>query len=212
MSERMKMAYGPSDLKHTDGTQVSTDRVGNQNDQMVSQLHGSMHEVATRGQLFCGSNQAAVTSTIALATTYTGLCLSNPAGNTKDLVLRQVGIALSVAPAGIAPIGLGGGWSTAGIATHTTPLIAYNQRLGGPAAATGLIDGAATLVAGAGQGLLRVILPVLGGFTAAATPSTSPSLIDMQGSVVIPPGGFVFIYTLTVVVGLFGFTWQEVPR
>jgi hypothetical protein len=38
---------------------------------------------------------------------------------------------------------------------------------------------------------------LMGGFTAAALPSTSPALIDLAGMWVVPPGGFIAIGALT---------------
>ena len=211
MEDSMRMAGATQDFKVPDGQRQNVVRIGAQNDAMVSQLHGGCVESNARGMLFGGANQAAVTTTIALATTYTGLCLCNPIGNSKKFSLRQVGIALSVAPAGAGLIGLGGGWSTAGIATHTTPLIPYPMSMGRVTASTAQIDGASTLVAGAGAGLLRVIMPLMSAFTNATLPSTSPALINIDGAVEVLPGGFVFIYTLTVVIGFFGFVWEELP-
>lgn len=207
MSEdMMRMVQSGAEVNTPSGIRQNVVRVGNQNDALVSQLHGSMYEQALRGNMFYAASQAATTTTVALATTYTGLCLSNPAGNSKNLIPRQVSAALSVAPAGIAPMGIGGGYAVAGVVTHTTPLTRYSTVLGSGTSSTGLADGAATLV-----GTPTVIMPFLGGFTAAALFATSPAILDLNGSIVIPPGGYVFIYTLTVAVGLFGITWEEVP-
>jgi hypothetical protein len=52
---------------------------------------------------------------------------------------------------------------------------------------------------------------LMGGFTAAALPSTSPALIDVAGMWVVPPGGFIAIGALTAVTGLFSMQWEEVP-
>ena len=184
-----------------------TERIGPQNDSIASLLHGEMTEVARTKRMFHAASQAATTTTIALATTYTGLCLSNPASNTKDLIPRILSVALSVAPAGIAPMALGGGMTVAGVVTHTTPLSTFNNVLGDGGAATGLADGAATLPAAP-----RVIMPILGGFTAGALFGTSPAIVNIGGGIIIPPGGYVFVYTLTVAVGLFGIWWEEVDR
>ena len=207
----MRMAGATGDYKVPDTMRVNVARIGAQNDAMVSQLHGGCTEANARGMLFGASSQAATTTTIALATTYTGLCLCNPIGNQKKFSLRKVGVALSVAPAGAGLIGLGGGWSTAGIATHTTPLIVYPMSMGKVTASVAQADAAATLVAGAGNGLLRVIMPLMGAFTNASLVHTTPAIVDVDGAVDVLPGGFVFIYTLTVVIGFFGFVWEELP-
>jgi hypothetical protein len=52
-------------------------RQGRTGEAIVSQLNGAYYERAGRGGIFTVANQAAVTTTIALATTYTGLCLTN---------------------------------------------------------------------------------------------------------------------------------------
>ena len=212
MSDMLRSVQTSPDLKLGVGSRHNVNRVGEQNDQMVSQLHGALYEQTARGNMCGAASQAATTTTIALATTYTGLCLSNPAGNSKNLILRQVGYGLSVSPGAVGFVGLGGGFSAAGIVTHTTPLVAYNQNLGLGTVPTGLADGAATLVAGAGQGLLRITHIFTHYDDDAVVHPIGPSLIDMQGGLVIQPGGFVFIYTLTVVIGAFSFSWEEVPR
>jgi hypothetical protein len=51
----------------------------------------------------------------------------------------------------------------------------------------------------------------MGGFTAAALPSTSPVLVDLEGGLILPPGAYAAIYSLTAATGLFSFTWEEVP-
>ncbi len=212
-NDAILMAGAPSGLKNPDGVRVGIERIGSQGDRMASQLHGKMYEQADRGMLFHGGNQAAVTTTIALATTYKGLCLSNPAGNLKKFALRQVGIAISVKPAGATVFALGGGYAAAGVATHTTALVAYPMNLGGSIASTAKIDGAATLPAGAGAGLLRVIMPLGHGMEAdAATYFGGVAITDIEGAIVLVPGAFVFVYTLTVQTGaFFAFSWEEMP-
>ena len=206
VSDDVKLAGAATGLKTPDGIVSNIERIGNQNDRIMSQLHGKMYEQTQRLNLFEAASQAATTTTIALAATYTGLCLSNPAGNTKNLVPRQVSVALSVAPAGIAPMAIAGGYVAAGVVTHTTPLTTYSCMLGNGQAAVGLADAAATLV-----GTPRVIMPILGGFTAGSLFATSPAILDLDGSIIIPPGAYIFIYTLTVAVGLFGIVWEEIP-
>lgn len=207
-NDAILMAGAPSGLKNPDGVRVGIERIGSQSDRMVSQLHGKLYEQAARDMLFGACSQAITTTSVGLATTYLGLCLSNPAGNLKKFALRQLGISLSDEPAASSGIGLGGGYSAAGIATHTTPLVVYPMNLGGSTAGTAKADAAATLVAGAGSGLLRVIMPSLGGFTDGALMAHG-GVIDLEGAIVLIPGSFVFVYTETVVKGFFGFTWEE---
>lgn len=204
-TERNRRAGFPSGGKMPDYVGTDDIRIGEQLDALVSQLHGGLYEQASRGVLFGAASQGATTSTIALAATYTGLCLNNPVNSNKKLAVRQVGVGLSVAPAAVSVIGIGGGYAAGGVTVHTTPLVTYNMLIGSGDAAVGLADAACTLV-----GAPRVIMPYIGGMTAAALyPSTY--LADLEGAIVLRPGSYVFIYTLTVVVGFFGITWEEMP-
>jgi hypothetical protein len=181
-------------------------RQGALGDTIVSELHGRYYEQAKNQNMFWGANTAATAISVALATTYTGLCLSNPAGNMYNLVLTKVSWALSVAPAAIAPMGLITGFLAAGVVTHTTPLIAANCLIGTGRVATAKIDAAATLV-----GTPAWTMPLMGGFTAGALPGIPPAVLDFEGSIIIPPGAYAAIGSLTAVTGFGGFQWEEVP-
>src|SRR5260221_7582059 len=82
-------------------------------DAATSDAHGRYQEAVTNGSVFSASNVAAQAVSVALTTTYTGLCLSNPAGNTKNLVLLGAQYAISVAEAAIASQHLIAGFSSA---------------------------------------------------------------------------------------------------
>ena len=153
--------------------------------------------------MFYAANQAAQAVSVALATAYTGLCLSNPLNSKVNLELISVGLALSVAPAAIAPIGLIGGQSSTAV-VHTTPVAPGSTLLGSPQG-IGLVDVSATIPTP------KWLQMLMGGFTAAALPSTSPADIDVAGKWIIPPGGFIAIGALTAITGLFSFIWEETP-
>jgi len=145
-----------------------------------------------------------------LAATYTGLCLSNPAGNSKKLILRAVGATIAVAGAALIGVHLSGGYSVAGVVTHTTALVFGTDFgplcLGSSAAPTALADAAATIV----NPRHIMALGIIG-----ATPGSQPSIFcNVGGAVLILPGGWVAITTtiITGAAGLFGsFWWEEVP-
>ena len=198
------VAAGVGTTSSTPNTQLSL-RSGQLGDLIVSELHGRYYETNYRRNLFGACNQAAQVTTVALATTYTGICLSNTSGNSVNLVLNKIGIALSVAPAAIAPLALMGGASGTAVA-HTTPLTPFSNFIGVGAAPSGKVDAAATLPI-----TPTLLMPLMGGFTAAALPGVGPSLIDIEGGLIIPPGSFVALYSLTAVTGIFGFFWEEVP-
>jgi hypothetical protein len=198
------MLRGPSFGGQGTGAPFRADGTGAQ---AVADAHGRYAEATRRAQAFFACNQAATAVSVALATTYTGIVLSNPASSKVNLELLLASFALSVAPAAIAPLLLFGGWASTGLVTHTTPLTALSTMLNqDQATGSGKADAAATLV-----GTPRWVLPIMGGFTAAALPGTSPAILDVAGAIVVPPGGYVGIGALTAVTGFGGLLWEETP-
>lgn len=172
---------------------------------MVAPARGKYFEATARGKCFYACNQATQAVSVALATTYTGLVLANDLGSGKVLSLNQVGIGLTVAPVGIASLGLIGGFSATANITHTTPLTAASLRLGGSEKPAGKADGAATISTPVWICSLQT------GFTAGALYATTPNLIDIGGAIVLLPGAFVAIGALTAVTGFFSMYWEESP-
>jgi len=190
-------AYNPS------GSEINVKADANGN--LITSSYGSkLQNAVLAGNVYTASSQSARTWSVALNTTHTGLVVSNPITSGKNLVILKASFALTVAPAAIASIGLFTGYSTAGIVTHTTPLTPTNCLVGG-AAGVATADDAATLV-----GTPVWALQMMGGFTAAALPSTTPSVIDVDGAIVVKPGGYVGIGALTAVVGFGTIIYQEV--
>lgn len=197
-----------SNLAHSSQNML---RQGNQGELITQQLHGRLYEAALRDKLFYGSNGATPSvTTVALATTYTGLCLYNPAGSTKNLILEKVGYSFLVAFPAAATIGLLAGYSAGGITTASAAASpGASCKLGG-GAGSGRAALSATLV---GTPFLHSVFGA--GLTGAIT--TTPqnqTVVDVEGGIIIPPGGYVAIYTSTVsgAASLAGsFLWQEEP-
>lgn len=169
---------------------------------------GKYHEAARRGIMFTAANVAAKATSVALTTTYTGLCISNPAGSGKNLVMLGFQYAISVAEAAIATQHLIAGYTSAGVVTHTEALAAPGIRnclIGSGTASVANADSECTIVS---PGYL---MPVRGGFTAGALggPGTG-TIIDLDGMFVIPPGGWIANGSLTATTGFAGFVWAEV--
>lgn len=189
-----------------DGTvhEIRLDKTGAQ---AVTDAHGRYSEAARRGNLFVASNVAATAVSVALATAYTGLVVSNPLGNLKNLELLGVAFALTVAPAAIASLHLIGGYSATANVVHTTPLPApgiQNCLLGTGPASSAKADVSATTV---NPGYL---LPLTGGFTAAALPSSPLVWLDLSGLIILPPGAWAALGALTAVTGFAALAWEEV--
>ena len=174
----------------------------------VQDAHGALTDAALGGRLYTAANVAAQAVSVALATTYTGLCVSNPLGNKWRLVMLGCNYALSVAPAAIAPLFLLTGSSVSTDVTHTTPLATpgiQSALVGGLHASTAKADSAATIPTPTYR------LSMGSGFTAGALYGTTPNWIDLKGSLIIEPGGFICWGALTAVTGFGSFMWEEVP-
>lgn len=196
------------------GLQAPT-RLGNLGDAIVSELHGRYYETSYRRALFSGSQQAASVTTagvISSATSYTGLCLYNPIGNTFNAVINKVGVAFPVAPAAATIYGIQVGQSavapTASTAVTAGP---KNLFINGASPTSGLYSAITfTLTASA------VITHVLGfvGTVAAASTGQDAGIFDLEGGIIVPPGCFAAIYTSTVAntAGFLGsISWEEIP-
>lgn len=188
------MPQGPSNTliaQKIGGTAYAPASVGKQNDMLDSRLHGDKYSQAYLGNLFFAANSAAVQISTALATTYVGICLSNPAASTKNLVVRNVSGALVAAPAAVNTFGLIVGYAAAGVVTHTTPLTVRNSVIGSSAAAAqGKVDSACTIVG----------TPAWGRWFGSSKVSAELNNFaeDIQGGLVIPPGGYVAVGSLLV--------------
>src|SRR6266849_5565966 len=90
---------GPQVLSDGATAVVRLDRSGAE---VIQELHGRYYETAFRKAVFSGGNAAGVTTTVGTATTYTGLCLSNPVGSPVNLVLNKVNVDFAVAAAAVA--------------------------------------------------------------------------------------------------------------
>ena len=176
---------------------------------VVAQGHGLYAEAALRGKVFYAANQApqgsGTTWSVGLAAVHTGLVVSNPVQSKVNLSVLMASFAMLAAPVAISHIGLFAGFAAGGIVVHTTPLVPMSTFIGN-IRGSALADEAATLV-----GTPAWIMPILSGFTAGALYSTSPSILDIKGSVIVPPGGYVGIGALSAVVGVGGMIWEEIP-
>ena len=81
-------------------------RLGQLSDVIVSELHGRYYEQGYRKTSFGAANQAAVATTAAFATTYTGLVLYNPNGSAVNLVVQKFGAAPILAQTTTLALGL----------------------------------------------------------------------------------------------------------
>lgn len=174
----------------------------------TQQAHAKYMDAVLQGRVYTAHNVAAQAVSVALATTYTGLVISNPIGSGYRVVILGANYALSVAPAGIASLHLLTGFSATADVTHTTPLAApgiQNALVGVTSDAVAKADSAATISTPTYR------LAMGSGFTAGALYATTPAWIDLGGSLILQPGAFVAWGALTAVTGFGSFMWEEVP-
>jgi len=169
---------------------------------LVAEQGGKYAEAAAAGRLFSIANQAAVATTAALATTWTGLAIGNPTNSGMRMSVLQFGWGLSVAGAKAGAIGLMGG------ATSLTPSLTPAKRINS--------SSASSAVATAGQTIATpVLFDIFGDYGTVATSSVSTKgvhVVDLDGSLILEPGRFIATYTTldTTAAFVFSFLWEEI--
>ena len=154
---------------------------------LVSEFWPRYYQAAYQKKVFAAV-AAGVTSTVGLATTYTGLCVTNPIGSTVNLVMMKVGLAQSVINAAVNAAGFGFGFSATTAVTQTTPVTTQSCFANSITKSAALAASAVTLPAA----------PVYAGFfnsTPTATTNFNGVIADLEGSIVIPPGGYFVTLT-----------------
>jgi hypothetical protein len=158
--------------------------------------------------MFGGANSALVTLSAGLSTTYTGLVLYNPLGSGKNLVPNKVGVASKVAQTSAQVISLGQGFSATAF-SGVTALTPKSKFIGQPAG-VGLLASAATLPVAPTYDMVLGLLD-----TGAITVATEGlGLLDVEGSYVIPPGGYLCILSDVGSVASsmwHSMQWEELP-
>lgn len=166
------------------------------------------------GQLFQGGNQAVVATafTAGVPTTYTGgLVLANPPTSTVNVRIQQVKAAFIVAQTNAAVIGLGIGYSTTALSGTLTAVPSLPGNPASTAVAQGLLYSSASITLPAAPYLARIVGAL---DTGAITTGVSNSgiALDIQGSIILPPGGYaVFLSSAAGTASSFigSFVWVE---
>lgn len=175
---------------------------GRQGDIIGTEFNPRYYEQTLRANCFSVANQAAVTTSTTLNTTFTGLSVANPTGSGFNLVMTKFTCAqFAVGAAAVVSIAAGTG-AAAGSLT-------IRNRLYGGAASKAVASAGATIAA-------PILLVPVGSVGSVATTGyglQSGLSIDLEGSLIIPPGFFVCSDTsiATTTSLIFSFTWFEVP-
>lgn len=170
---------------------------------LVSAVAGKYRDAAIAGRLFSVANQAAVATTAALATAWTGLGVCNPTGSGKNLIMHEFGWALTLVGPDDGAVGLMSSSDT-GFAAALTAKAAMN----GKGASVAYCDDGATISTPI---LVRICGTI--GMGATTTQIAVPqSIYQIDGSIILPPGRSIMTYTTTATTAtaVFFFLWEEV--
>lgn len=199
-----QMSIKVGEVLYSNGASVNA-RGGRQGDLIVSQLHGRYTEQVRSGRVFVAANQAAVATTAALATTWTGLGVANPSTSGVDMAMLQFGFAQTVAGSADGAIGLMTS-DTTGFAAAITP----RNRLRGGASSAALVDDGATIA----TPVLEQVFGSIGTVAVTAYGTELTGIIELGGSLILTPGTSVLTYTTKATTAslIFWFMWEEIPR
>lgn len=167
---------------------------------------GRYAEATLAGRIFFGCNQAHVATSATLNNTFTGLAIVNPAASAKNYIIHEFSYAMMDSPAGDTNLSLVITPEHTGFAGGTTLTV----RCGKWAVATSsaVACEAATIVGASG-----VIVKPVGTIGTNLTTDliNGPTVVDLGGQIVVPPGYAISTDTLigSGDVMLFGFMWEE---
>ena len=160
-------------------------QVDKQSNVQIVAGHGNKYNPSYNKNLFF-AGATGITTSAGLATTYLGICLSNPAASTKNLAVRRVSANFDVVQATIAGVGIIVGYSAAGVVTHTTPITTLQPSfLGNATVPQGLVDSACTIVG------TPAWYTFIGQLSATAPGNSGSYFVNLEGAVIIPPGGYL---------------------
>ena len=186
-------------------------RSGIQGDIITSELHGRYYEQASRGNLFtCYSAGRAIT---VVGTALVGLQLwnSSPVGGGVNLVLLKTGGYIAVTSAALTGIIIATGVGQVTAPTAQTAADAVKNNFVGGRTPQGTAIAAGTFV-NAPTGIITLMHNTA---AIAVTGEDIGYLVDIEGSIVVPPQAYVAICALGATGAAAAWTgylmWEEVP-
>lgn len=190
-------------------------RLGNMGELIKSDLHGRYYEGSYRRSRFGGAMQAvlATASIAGLSASITGVSvLSNPPGSGINAVIEKFGVGFVLAPAAPLIFGLATGQSASALAGTLTSLAPKSKLVGsGAVPICGLYASAAITLP-----VVPTVDQVLGMLDTGAvtTVTDSSGIYDIEGAIVLAPGGFACFWTSAVLLAsahIASWQWEEVP-
>ncbi len=167
---------------------------------------GEYEEMASRGEVYCACNQAAVTFGTALTATAVTFTLYNPVGSPVDLVLLNVGVTFATGTTAGELVLAANVNNNAAVPGTNTALTVRNARLEG-SAGYGVAYSVTTLPSA--PVAIRTV-----GYVVSTAPVNAGILNDeVKGAVILGPNTAVTVQGITVVAtGLVSMFWRERRR
>ena len=190
-------------------------RSGQLGDVIVSELHGRYYETTYRGNSFLLS-----VSTAAAVTAYSGgaagtpmLTVFNPSGSGKNAVITKASVASVVAASAAGTVTFGIYFGTTAAITQATTVTPWSMgtQLQSGSVMTGFRNVALTSGSAASN-----VIPLASYYwaTAAGAALVNNGVVDLEGSVIIPPGSYAALggsAALTSATWIGSLQWEEVP-
>lgn len=184
-------------------------RLGRTAEVINGALHGRYYESTYRKQMYSGSI-IGVISTVGTATTYTGLVLSNPVASSVNLAVNKCGYASLVQWPASAALGLMTGFSSTAM-INTSSVTTRCQFFNGSNSGQGLLGSNSTLPVT--PTVNQLFATGMGAGPITTLPYVPQTFVDLEGSLILPPGAFCAFYTSTVsntAAQSYSFCWEEI--
>jgi hypothetical protein len=169
---------------------------------LTADLTPRFYELVKRGIVYNAGTQSAVTFSAGLSATAV-FTLFNPPASGVNLVLLDVGVAFSAAPAAGATVYLTGNFASGQTApSATTPITVRNMKIGGTAG-QGIAYSAATLTAA------PIVIEPITSVVAASSITPVPVHREYAGLVIVPPTYYITLEASTAASAFCSWTWAE---
>lgn len=177
---------------------------------LVADSQARFQAAVQRGNVYIASTQAGVAITAGLAAATVGFILWNPKGSGKELVILEVNIAPSTAPAGIATFALSAQVdpTQAEPSSISNTLTIRNAKLRANSAPVAKAAQNATL------GAAPVVIRAIGGGPVATGSVNSANIQEkIDGGIIVPEGCALVISCFTTgISAIMSVTFEEVPK
>lgn len=204
MAIELEQIVGPA--RRADGLTDGPVRVDGESNAVVTDGHGRYTEVVRRGRTFLAANTAGGALSLN-STTTTGLIVTNPLNSGYNLVLLEVCVAPTTAPAGISTLCLSAQTFSATAVAQTTPLAGNprNASLGNTTGSVALVATAATLAN------IQIVRAIGGGPVATGSVNSAFIKDEVAGALIFQPGTAFAVQCLTTAISaVCSYTWEEV--